>query len=98
MIEGHTMVHGMGHRERRYVEVVVRFGLTGSCEPVKIILDGRSYPIDRTLEARRISDPKRAGTHLTRYTIIVKGKMTHVWRDEIGWYVEKIIRDDADPA
>lgn len=98
MNEGNPMVQGMGRRERCYVEVLARFGADGSCRPTAIILDGRTYPIDQVVNVHHVAVPDRPGSHQTRYAIRVRGKLTYAWRDEAGWYVERIVYDDSAPS
>lgn len=86
-------MRGIERREKRYVEVIADHRVGGAVVPMAIIWeDGRRFPIDRVSEVRRCASMKVGGRGL-RYTVEVGGRARHLWRDEGGWYVERIVHD-----
>lgn len=84
-------MRGIERREKRYVEVVARHTAEGSVVPIEIVWeDGRRFEIDRVAECRRAAS-MRVGGHGVRYTVWIGGRERFLWRDERGWYVERIV-------
>lgn len=84
-------MRGIERREKCYVEVVARHTVEGSVVPIEIVWeDGRRFEIDRVVESRRAAS-MRVGGHGVRYTIWIGGRERFLWRDERGWYVERIV-------
>lgn len=87
------MVQGIERREKTYVEVVLDVSTEGKVTPLAIYWeDGRCFCVDRVLE-RRYAASMKVGGHGMRYTVSVEGKLTHLWNDDAGWYVERIVHD-----
>ena len=87
------MVQGIERREKCYVETIVDFGVDGRITPLAIVWeDGRRFDIDGVAE-RRYAASMKVGGHGMRYTVIIGGRARHLWHDDKGWYVEKIVRE-----
>ena len=68
----------MIQREKRYVEVDVRFSTEGRLRPLQIIFDkGQVYKIDKIKDiCRRAADVGGVGD---RYTCMIQGKERELW-------------------
>jgi len=87
------VVSNITQREKCYVEVVLDISSDGLVTPLAIYWeDGRCFCVDRVLE-RRYAASMKVGGHGMRYAVEVEGKLRHLWNDERGWYVERIIND-----
>ena len=65
----------MIQREKRYVEVDVRFSTEGRLRPLQIIFDkGQVYKIDK-------------GGVGDRYTCMIQGKERELWFEDGRWFV-----------
>ena len=71
----------MIQREKRYVEVDVRFSTEGRLRPLQIIFDkGQVYKIDK------IKDICVGGVG-DRYTCMIQGKERELWFEDGRWFV-----------
>lgn len=73
-----------------YVEVTARFDLEGNITPLSIIWeDGRTFEIDRVLEARRAASTKAGGIGL-RYRCRILGKERFLFFEDssLRWFIE----------
>lgn len=83
------MVQGITNRVKQYVEVIVRCDEDGNETPLAIIWrDGMKYKVDRVLEKMPRAAMK-VGGHGMCYTVQIGGKVTRIWRDTAGWFVEE---------
>lgn len=71
----------MIQREKRYVEVDVRFSTEGRLRPLQIIFDkGQVYKIDKIKDiCRRAADVGGVGD---RYTCMIQGKERELWFED----------------
>ena len=76
----------MIQREKRYVEVDVRFNTEGRLRPLQIIFDKRQvYKIDKIKDiCRRAADVGGVGD---RYTCMIQGKERELWFEDGRWFV-----------
>lgn len=76
----------MIQREKRYVEVDVRFNTEGRLRPLQIIFDkGQVYKIDKIKDiCRRAADVGGVGD---RYTCMIQGKERELWFEDGRWFV-----------
>ena len=84
----------MIQREKRYVEVDVRFSTEGRLRPLQIIFDkGQVYKIDKIKDiCRRAADVGGVGD---RYTCMIQGKERELWFEDGRWFVAaKVINSD----
>ena len=74
----------MIQREKRYVEVDVRFSTEGRLRPLQIIFDkGQIYKIDTIRDiCRRAADVGGVGD---RYTCMIQGKERELWFEDGRW-------------
>ena len=74
----------MIQREKRYVEVDVRFSTEGRLRPLQIIFDkGQVYKIDKIKDiCRRAADVGGVGD---RYTCMIQGKERELWFEDGRW-------------
>ena len=74
----------MIQREKRYVEVDVRFSTEGRLRPLQIIFDkGQVYKIDKIKDiCRRAADVGGVGD---RYTCMIQGKERELWFEDGLW-------------
>ena len=82
----------MVQREKRYVEVDVRFSTEGRLRPLQIIFDkGQVYKIDKIKDiCRRAADVGGVGD---RYTCMIQGKERELWFEDGRWFVAaKVVR------
>ena len=82
----------MIQREKRYVEVDVRFSTEGRLRPLQIIFDkGQVYKIDKIKDiCRRAADVGGVGD---RYTCMIQGKERELWFEDGRWFVAaKVIK------
>lgn len=83
----------MIQREKRYVEVDVRFSTEGRLRPLQIIFDkGQVYKIDKIKDiCRRAADVGGVGD---RYTCMIQGKERELWFEDGRWFVAaKVINE-----
>lgn len=83
----------MIQREKRYVEVDVRFNTEGRLRPLQIIFDkGQVYKIDKIKDiCRRAADVGGVGD---RYTCMIQGKERELWFEDGRWFVAaKVINE-----
>lgn len=86
-------MRGIERREKCYVEVIADHDVDGRVEPLAVVWeDGRVFGIDRVVEQRYAASMK-VGGHGLRYTVMMGGKERFIWRDDKGWYVERIVHD-----
>ena len=75
------------HREKRYVEVDVRFTSDGKIRPLTINYDkSHIYGIDRVLIVRR-STSRLGGTGHC-FTCLICGQKRNLWLEKGKWFVE----------
>lgn len=71
-----------------YVEVVARFDTEGNLTPLSITWeDGRTFEIDRVLEARRAASTKAGGVGL-RFLCRILGKERFLYFEDPRWFIE----------
>ena len=88
----------MIQREKRYVEVDVRFSTEGRLRPLQIIFDkGQVYKIDKIKDiCRRAADVGGVGD---RYTCMIQGKERELWFEDGRWFVAaKVAASQAPPS
>jgi hypothetical protein len=67
--------------KKAYVQVVARFSADGRVVPVSIIWeDGQEYKIDRVTDIRPAASIKAGGIGM-RYTCVVQGRQTYLFRE-----------------
>ena len=72
-----------------YVAVNVRFDPDGSLYPQSFVWeDETEYTIDRVLDVRPAASRKAGGAGI-RYTCMVMGKQTSLYREEDRWFMER---------
>lgn len=73
-------------RRKCYVEVLAEHQISGLCVPVEIRLeDGENFKIDRVRAVERVAAAKPT----SRYTVVIDGKQTYLFREEDGkWFVQ----------
>ena len=75
------------HREKRYVEVDVRFTSDGKIRPLAINYDkSHIYGIDRVLAVRR--GTSRLGGKGQCFTCMICGQKRNLWLEKGKWFVE----------
>jgi len=75
-------------REKRYVAVVTRTERDGSVVPLRIEWrDGTSYVVEAILDERRAYSQRTGGSGV-RYTVRVRGHVTHLFYENPRWFVE----------
>lgn len=78
----------MSEHCKTYVAVLAKFDEAGGVVPLRIKwTDGRVFPVERVLDARRAASLKGGGTGI-RFTVRVSGNVTYLWRDGDCWFVE----------
>ena len=73
-----------------YVDVAADFTADGTVMPRSFVWDdGHRYEIDRVTDIRRAASLKAGGIGL-RYTIMVRGKQSHMWLEDgqNKWFME----------
>lgn len=71
-----------------YVEVDAHFDEQGRMYPIAITWeDGRRFPIDRVLDARKAASLKAGGIG-TRYLVRILGRERFLWFEDPSWFVE----------
>lgn len=74
--------------EKVYVEVTARFDTEGNLEPLSVVwVDGRTFPVDRVLEARKAASTKAGGVGM-RFRCRIRGKETFLFYEDPRWFVE----------
>ena len=82
------MVQGIERREKRYVKVSSVTDEDGRITPTAVEWeDGRTYEIDKVLDARQAVSLKVGGTG-TRYLIRIGDATTYLFHENPKWYVE----------
>ena len=77
----------MEEREKRYVQVIVRFEADGKLRPLAIQFDeAHSYPIDQVLDVRRAACQSVGGVG-DRYTCRIQGQESYLWFEKGRWFV-----------
>ena len=75
------------HREKRYVEVDVRFTPDGKIRPLAINYDkSHIYGIDRVLAVRH--GTSRLGGKGRCFTCMICGQKRNLWLEQGKWFVE----------
>lgn len=83
------MVEGIVSRRKHYVEVIARTDENGRITPQAIVWkDGRTFSIDRVLDARRAASLKVGGTGM-RYLVSIAGVSTYLFYENPRWFVEE---------
>ena len=81
-------MRGIAGRKKKYVEVISDTTEDGTVTPLRIVWDtGVGYDIDRVLDRRQAHSLKTGGTGM-RYTVRVRGTVTHLWYEGPRWFVE----------
>lgn len=71
-----------------FVELNAKHCLNGQIKPTSIIWpDGRTFEIDRILDARMAASLKGGGQGM-RYTCRIRGKVFFLFNDEDKWFIE----------
>jgi hypothetical protein len=71
------------------VTVLAEFDTDGALKPISFVWeDGTRYTIDKILDARRAASLKAGGAGL-RYTCVVRGRQTYLFREEDRWFMER---------
>ena len=84
---------GISRRIKRYVAVSADFSEEGKLTPTAVTWDdGRRFPIDRVLDARRAASLKTGGDGI-RYTIRVGSSTTYLFFEDPRWFVEEKVAD-----
>ena len=74
---------------KTYVDVLAKFDCAGNVIPMRIKWeDGRIFLIDNVIDIRRAASIKGGGLGI-RYTVVINGKRTYIWRDDDSWFVER---------
>ncbi|WP_249312039.1 hypothetical protein [Congzhengia minquanensis] len=74
---------------KTYVDVLAKFDCAGNVIPMRIKWeDGRIFLIDNVIDIRRAASIKGGGLGI-RYTVVINGKRTYIWRDDDTWFVER---------
>lgn len=73
-------------RRKCYVEVLAEHQISGLCVPVEIRLEnGEGFKIDRVRAVERVAASKPT----SRYTVVIDGKQTFLFREDDGkWFVQ----------
>ena len=83
------MVQGIESRRKHYVQVLARTDEDGRITPVSIPWeDGRTFEIDRVLDARQAASLKVGGTGL-RYLVRIGESVTYLFYENPRWFVEE---------
>ena len=81
-------MQGIASRRKQYVEVVSRTDVDGRVSPLQVVWeDGRHFPVEQVVDARRAQSLKTGGTGI-RYTIRIGGRPTYLWYEDPRWFVE----------
>ncbi|NTU88686.1 MAG: hypothetical protein HGA54_02110 [Actinobacteria bacterium] len=87
------MVKGITNRKKQYVEVIARFDEEGNMTPLEIKWeDGRTFEIDRVLDARRAASLKVGGIGV-RYLCEIASRQTYLFFEDPAWFVEEKVRE-----
>lgn len=71
------------------VPVLAEFDTDGALKPISFVWeDGTRYTIDKVLDVRRAASLKAGGAGL-RYTCVVRGRETYLFREEDRWFMER---------
>ena len=90
-----SVVQGIAHRKKQYVEVIAHHDEEGVIAPLTITWeDGRHFEIDEILDRRRAAALKVGGTG-TRYLVRIGGRETFLYYENPRWFVEAIVFDEA---
>ena len=82
------MVQGIDSREKRYVKVASVTDEDGCIVPTAVEWeDGRTYEIDKVLDARQAASLKVGGTGM-RYLVRIGNATTYLFYENPRWYVE----------
>lgn len=72
-----------------YVGVLVEVNVEGQMKPLEVTWeDGRRFTVDRVLDVRRAASLK-AGGQGTRFTCMMCGKETYLFKEEERWFMER---------
>ena len=72
-----------------YVQVTALFRENGNLVPLSFVWeDGRRYTIDKIKDVRP-APSLRAGGAGMRYTCMVQGRQTYLFREEDRWFMER---------
>lgn len=87
------MVRGIESRMKRYVKVTSTTDEDGRITPCSVEWeDGRTYQIDRVLDARQAASLKVGGTGM-RYLVRIGNSTTYLFHEDPRWYVEAKVRE-----
>lgn len=72
-----------------YVGVLVEVSPEGQMKPIEITWeDGRKFSIDRVIDVRRAASLKAGGQGM-RFTCLIRGKETYLFKEEERWFMER---------
>lgn len=72
-----------------FVQVVAKHDTEGKIQPLSLKWeDGRTFEIDKVLDARQAASLKGGGCGI-RYTCRICGKEVYLFCDEGRWFIEK---------
>ena len=85
------MVQGIESRRKHYVQVLARIDEDGCVTPLSVTWDdGRTFEIDRVLDARQAASRKVGGTGM-RYLVRIGQATTYLFYEDPRWFVEEKI-------
>ena len=85
------MVQGIESRRKHYVQVLARIDEDGCVTPLSVTWDdGRTFEIDRVLDARQAASLKVGGTGM-RYLVRIGQATTYLFYEDPRWFVEEKI-------
>ena len=74
--------------KKEYVKVISEFDTLGNIRPITIIWhDDTKFDIDRVIESKPRASLKAGGVGI-RYTVRIKGTITHLYLEDNRWFVE----------
>jgi len=83
------MVQGIESRRKHYVQVLARIDEDGCVTPLSVTWDdGRTFEIDRVLDARQAASLKVGGTGM-RYLVRIGQATTYLFYEDPRWFVEE---------
>lgn len=82
--------------DKTYVSIVAVHELNGCITPLSIKWpDGRVFMIDFVSDPEKRARCEKTKGYAFRYTVALNGKTRHLWRDENGWFVETLCKENA---
>ncbi len=77
-----------------YIDVMLEVNRDGIMRPVRLLWeDGRTFPVERILEVCPVTEDgqcqeKAGGSDRVRYTCLIDGKRSHIFKEKDRWYVQ----------